>query len=916
MRLLRRIGALLRSGRFNAEMRAEMQHHLDLQAERNRAAGMEAEEARFAAEREFGNIASLQERALAQRRWGWLEDLGKDFRFALRLLRKQRGFSAIAVLTLALAIGANSTIFSVVNGFLLRPVVDETTGAYVGVHIAQRDAARRFRPFSHAEFTLLREGNEAFTDVAALSFSQVGLTDEGSLRRAFAFLVSENFFALGGAKPAAGRFFDASETRPNAARHVVIAGYQLWQRHGGRPDFIGSTLRLNGQPYTVIGVTPEGFSGVTAILAPELWLPLGVFGEIVPAFGDSRATSDLAAPANYALNLFARLPPGLTIASAQSRLPPLAARIDALAPGTDRTAHELVLAKPFSISPTPNSSRPLTLVGTLTLAMSTLLMLIASLNLANMLLARGAARATEFAVRLAVGCTRGRIVRQLVVEGLVLALAAGIAGTLLSSWTIRGIQHMLEGRLVPMGFVVTTRLQPDWRVLGFTLLGCIAATLVFSLGPALKSSRVNLVRDLKAQAGLGGESGAWDRLFSGASLLVTVQATLSLVLLFAAGLFLRAALQAAAAPVGFNAPALIVAELDLSLTPASRDASVRRVLAAAGRLRVLPGVRAAGAATLVPFANLSPTCRLAPLSAPRGADNGEAPRSFGGVLGAIAPGFLDSLDVRVIRGRDITAGEAGGLGRSDVCLVDERMAAKLFPGADAIGQRVRLTGAPFGGEMEIVGVVSRHTQDVQDSKEPFPRVYVPLHLGYTPTIFLTASCADGSPLAAARLTGLLRKELLALDPDLPLVGLRPFADHLRDNLNLWQIRLGAGVFGVFGLLALMMASVGIYGVKAYAVSRRTREIGIRMALGADRSGVFGLIMRQSFGQLGFACVVGVGLSLLTGRVLAAYLVGVEPTDPVVLGMAVGCLTLATVAACWLPARCATKVDPMVALRSE
>ncbi len=839
-----------------------------------------------------------------------------DFKLAFRILGKQPGFTAVAVLTLALAIGANTTIYSVVNGFLFRPVVSEEAGAYVGVHLARRDAARQFRPFSHAEFTLLHEANEVFSDVAALSFSQVGLTDESGLRRAFAFLVSDNYFALGGAKPVAGRFFDPAETRPNAARHVVIASYHLWQRQGGRADFIGSTLRLNGQPYTVIGVTPEGFSGVTAILAPELWLPLGVFAEILPAFGDSRGASDLADPANHPLNLFARLRPGLTLDSAPGYLRPLAARLDALAPADGRAAHELVLAKPFSVSPTPQSSRPLALVGTLTLCMSTLLMLIASLNLANMLLARGAARATEFALRLALGCSRGRIIRQLVIEGLVLSLTGGAAGTMLSAWTITILQQLLESRVASLGFVVTARMQPDLPVLGFTLLGCVAATLVFSLGPALKSSRVNLVRDLKALPGMGGEAGAWDRLFSGANLLVTAQATLSLVLLFSAGLFLRAALRSTDAPTGLNPHAMIVAELDFSLTPAPRAESIRRALAAAERLRSLPGVQSAGAATLVPFANLSPTGLVAPAQAANDDNSGQPPRGSGAVLGAIAPGFLESLGVRVLRGRDLTESEARGLGRVDACLVDERLAAKLFPGADAIGQRVRLTDAPVDGELEIVGIVSRHTQDVQDNKNPFPRLYLPLHLGYTPTIFLNVSCADASPSAATPLLGHVRQALHTLDPDLPVVALRSFTDHQLDSFNLWQIRLGAWVFGLFGLLALVMATVGIYGVKAYAVSRRTREIGIRMALGADRRGVFGLIMRQSLAQLGFAAAAGIVLSLLVGRVLAAYLVGVNPADAVVLGLALACLALATVAACWLPARRATKVDPMVALRAE
>jgi hypothetical protein len=381
-------------------------------------------------------------------------------------------------------------------------------------------------------------------------------------------------------------------------------------------------------------------------------------------------------------------------------------------------------------------------------------------------------------------------------------------------------------------------------------------------------------------------------------------------------LFLRAAFQSTATPTGINSQTMMVGEFDFSLTTLPPSESVRRILAAAERVRGISGVQAAGVTTLVPFANLSPFGRLTALQAPRDDIDGKNGRGFGGVLAAIGPGFLDSLGVRVIRGRDFTESEVRGAGRNELCIVDERMAAKLFPGADAIGQRVRLSEAPFGGEMEIIGVVSRHTQDVQDAKEPFPRIYVPLSIGFNPTVFLNVSCADTSPGAAARLVAQLRKELHALDPDLPLVELRSFNDHMLDNISIWQIRLGAWVFGIFGLLALAMATVGIYGVKAYAVSRRTREIGIRMALGADRNGVFGLIMRQSLGQLGFACAIGTVLSLLTGRALAAYLVGVKPADPLVLSLAIACLALATIIACWLPARRATRVNPMVALRSE
>ena len=846
-----------------------------------------------------------------------------DIRHAFRLLAKSPGFTAIAVLTLAIAIGVNSAIFSLVNGLLLRPVVPYKAEEVVGVFTTKKDAGRDFRQFSYAEYAVLRESTEVFREAAAVNFNLAGIGRDEGMRRSFVFMVSDNFFSLMGVKPAAGRFFTAEEGRPNAGQRVIVASYNLWQRHGGRPDFIGSTLYVNGLPHTVIGVSPEGFSGISALIAPEIWMPLGLFSDIAAAFGDAREITDLSSPKNYTLNVMARLQPGLTLESAKTRLPVLADRLTAVQPPDSASARELQITKPsrFSISTTPGDDGPLGLMSILMLSMAGLVLVIACLNLANMLLARGTARAREMAVRLAIGATRGQIVRQLLTEGFVLALAGGTLGLLLSYWTNSLLQNSFTTLLGSMNFSLAARLQPDLTVIGVTFLFCLFATLVFSLGPALKSARADLVHDLKAQAGDEAVTGRWNRFFAGRHLLVMAQMTLSLVLIFAAGLFLRAAMKAGGMDPGFKTSGVIMTELDFSLANTKQSEATRRMLAAVERARSLPGVTAAGLTTLVPYGNITNTTRIVPAdAAPVVTTDPNAPKpGANGIYASITPGYLESIGVRLLRGRDFTETEAREKGTRRVCIVDEGMVAKLFPGKEALGRLVRYTQPPtddLPNEMEIVGIVSRHRHDLEDKNGPSPRVYVPLAQAYSASLFLSTRLGGENPRAVLNYLPTLRKELRQLDPELPILQMIPFATLAEKSITLWLVRLGAVLFGVFGGIALLLAMVGVYGVKAYAVERRTREIGIRMALGADHGDVFALIMKQGALQTAFSVGLGIVFSLLTGQALAAILFQVSPLDPVALGVSALTLTLAALLACYLPARRATKVSPMTALRTE
>jgi predicted permease len=846
-----------------------------------------------------------------------------DLRFAFRSLAKSPGFTAIAIATLAIAIGVNTAIYSLVNGLILRPLVPYKPAEVVNIFTVRKAANRDYRSFSYAEFTVLRESNPVFRDVAAMSFTLVGMGRDEAMHRSFVFFVSENFFSLLGVRPAAGRFFNAAESQPNANTPVVIASYALWQRQGSRPDFVGSTILVNGQALTVIGVTPRDFTGVNAVLAPDLWLPLGVYTLFSYPLASDSPNNDLGRPNTYSLNLMGRLNPGIDIRSALPLLPVLAKRLDALQPPEAATAgaRELQIQPPsrFSISTAPSGGEGDVAAGAaLLLGMAGVVLLIACLNLANMFLARGTGRSKEIAIRLSIGAPRWRVVRLLLVEGLLLAFAGGLLGLLLALWSDDLLTAALNAKFREFNFGLAFELQPDARVLGATFLFCIGATLVFSLGPALKSVRTDLVTNLKVQTGDSAATGRWNWFFSSRHCLVMAQISLSLVLLFSGGLFFHSAVNASGLSLGFQPTGSAVAELDFSLTRAP-EATVRQKLSAIlARLEELPNVRAASIATLLPYTNVDHRRRIAPVEAVSASGTDGKQPGFEGVFCATTPDFFDIIGVRLLQGRRFTTVETDNRNAPPVAIIDERMAKLLFPNGNALGRRIRYVSPAMPGspsEMEIIGVVSSHRQHPRVG-EADPRLYVPLAQGYSPDVFVMVRFANEDRRSVAAATVGLRQDLRAHDPDLPILRLVRFADLIEGNLDLWMVRMGAVMFGTFGGIALLLAVVGVYGVKAYAVARRIREIGIRMALGAMPGDVFALIIKQGALQTAFAVFLGTGLSLLIGKVLASALFGISPADPLVLGASIALLAASALLACYLPARRATKVNPTEALRAE
>src|SRR3989440_2651670 len=845
----------------------------------------------------------------------------QDFRFAVRQLLKTPGFTSVAVLTLALAIGVNSAIFALINGVVLKPVVPVRPDEVVNVFTARQNATHDYRPFSYNEYREMRQnGGDVFADVAALEFAVAGIGRDHDMRRSFAFLTSENYFPMMGVQPFRGRFYDAEECKPNANMAVVVASYGFWKRNGGGNDFVGSTLHINGQPYTVIGIAPDGFSGANALVAPDIWVPLGMRSQLGSAFGDSETTHDLLNPKYYTFNLTARLRPGLTMDAAKARLPVLAQRLNAVQPEGSEGARELQIQTPsrFSLSTQPEDDGPITLIATLLMAMAGAVLLIACLNLANMLLARGTARSKEIAVRLAVGASRWQIVRQLLCEGFLLALCGGAVGLVISAWCNDLLLQQLRGLLASTNFSLVVKLRPDATVLTITFLFCLVATMLFSLGPALKATKADLVNDLKQQVGEPARIGRFSRFFAPRHISVMAQIALSLMLLFAAGLFFRGALKAAGLDPGFVAAGDLVTEMDFTLIKKEPADARRLIFNIAERARQLPGVRAVGVGTMLPYGNFTNTRRIMSTRETLSTDPKAPDVGASALYTAITPGYFDAIGVKLLRGRDFTQAECESKDARRIAIIDEEMAKKLFPNQDAIGQHVRYTTPPSDGspnDLEVVGIVNTHRHDVQNDTT-LARLFVPFAHGYNGNIFLHVRLNSQDRHAVAGMIPTMRQSLRDIDPDLPILTIAPYVDLTERSVGLWVVKLGATLFGAFGMIALLLAVVGVYGVKAYAVACRTREIGIRMALGAHRKDVFALIMRQGAMQTALAVAAGLLLSLAAGRVLARIVYEVSPSDPFALLTSSVMLTMAALLACFLPARRATHVNPITALRTE
>lgn len=845
-----------------------------------------------------------------------------DLRQALRSLAKSPGLTIGAVAILAVAIGINTAIFSLMYDLAFRSVIPREPSRVVALYTAHKAANRDYRPFSYGEYLALRGATDTFEDVAAADFLIAGTEENGSLRRNLVGVVSDNFFSTVGTSPAAGRFFTPKEARPGAGIPVIVVSYGFWQQYGGRADFIGSTLRVNGRSYTVVGATRRGFSGVSAVLAPDIWAPLGELDRFTELGGNT--PQELSLPSTHALSLIARLAPGVSREALAGRLPALSRRLDAAQPPASDVAPRDLQALPpsrFTISDKPAGDQSALPLAGILLGMSACVLLIGCLNLANMLLARSSARAREYAVRMALGANRWRIVRLLLTEGLLLSVGGAALGLLLSHWAIFLLLASLQGQLahtLGMSLVVDTR--PDAIVLGATSIFAGAATLLFCLGPALRASGRNLAEDLKRRGADGAGGGRIHRTFAPRQLLAMAQIGLSFGLVYAACLFARAAAFASGEKLGFDPNGQVVAALDFSLGKFTPAQAKDRVLAAEDRIGRLPGVAAIGIGSLLPYGNIDNPARFAAAQRPGGSPSTRpSPEadSIEVMLASSTRGYLAALGVPLLRGRDFTDAEARGGRSTAAAIIDASAARSLFPNGDPLGRHFHPTGGQadgFPADIEVVGICGSFRHEAfQDGNKP--RVFMPLGQVWQSTLYVHARLAAGEPAAVAAVPE-VRRILDEIDPNLPETAIGPMSAFMERNLTLWISKLGAAIFGIFGAAALVLAAAGVYGVKAYSVALRTREFGIRIAVGATPADVLALVLSQGILQIVLALSAGLLLSLGTGRALASLLYGVHPGDPVALGGAAVVLAAAALLACYLPARRATKVDPMSALRSE
>ena len=859
----------------------------------------------------------------------------RDFKFAFRQLFKAPAFTIAATIVLALGIGVNTAVFSLVNTLFFAPPAYVKPHKLVQLFSQDKKDPKKFRGFSYPTYVDVREQNTVFTDVMSFNLALIGIGQKGDTRRAFAGIVSSNYFSVLGVPVARGRAFVPEEETPGHNTPVAIVSYSYWQKHNLDPNILGSQLLINGRSFTIVGIVPKGFVGTMQILSPEVWLPMSVYDQVANDFESGNKTT-IDDRKGTQLRIMGRLKPGMTAAAAEPALKGLATNLEKAYPAEQRD-QTFIAARVSrnSVSNNPAAESGIKVIAPLLLGMAVVVLLVACLNLANMLLARGTARRKEIAIRLALGGTRWRIVRQLLTEGFALAVLGGVGGLILGLWSSDLLVRSMR-KLMPLDIVWLT--GPNPAILAATFGFCLLGTLMFALGPALKISRSAVVADLKEHAGEDVVRRRWK--FLPRNPLVVVQIAFSLALVTAAALFIRGAGKAASVDTGLRPGASYILEVDASVAgyEPKRAQDLYRNLN--DRLAALPGVEHASISSIVPFGMFELSRKvqraglsLAPDAKPATAAEGLA---FEVAWNSVGADYFSTVGLPVVRGRAFTEAEATQPGPK-VAIIDEVLAKKLWPDGDALGQRVQYAGgnAPSvqgGGAhagrsadlseeekqkdtIEVVGIVPA-TRHALFEKEPIGGIYLPFARGFQNDVSFFIrfrSLASGNEAAAA---DLLRRTVRDVDPSLPILSLRTFAQHLDSNLDLWLVRSGAALFSIFGALALGLAVVGLYGVKAYSVARRTREIGIRMALGAQAGAVLRMIMREGSIMLVSGVTIGLLLSIATAKILSGLLYGVRALDPIAFTVAPLLLIIAALIATWLPARRATRVDPVQALRSE
>ncbi len=838
-----------------------------------------------------------------------MNQLWQDLRYGIRTLASKPGFTVAAVLVLALGIGANSAVFSLINAFLLKPLQVQKPEELTGLYSRDTKHPDAYRAFSYPNYVDIRENNQAFSSLAALNMALVGIEEGDSTRRAMATVVSSNYFSTLGVTMLKGRAFLPAEEKPGGELTAIVT-YSFWKKKGEDPQLVGKPVRINGHLFTIVGITPQGFTGTMALLSPDVFVPLSSYGMVMNDFDGQ--VKPLAARDNNSLMVMGRLKPGLAPQAADATLAVTASGMEKAYPAENKD--QTLLVQPLSrlgLSTSPSTDNALRVPAIMLLSLAGVVLLIASLNLANMMLAKGTARRKEIAIRLAVGGNRRRIVRQLVTEGFLLALLGGAAGLLVASWSTTLLLDSMS-RLVPLDFIYDAR--PDARVLGFTLLFCALSTVVFALFPAWKLSKPDVWVDLKENTGED-VAGRARRLFSRGNVLVMAQLALSLAMLTATGLFVHSAVRASNIQPGFSLDNEVLAEVDASLIAYDQARGSQLYKTLIDRLRSVPGVQSVAIAATVPFG----MTQLGKNVTPSGAAVTKEHPALDARYNIVSEDYFRTLGIPLLRGRTFNASETTQGSKSSAAMIDQGLADKLWPSGDAVGQHIRLDAdkrdAKQARDVLVVGVVGNIREEILGGKMQ-PHVYVPFGQEYQSNVQFHVRVAGGGLEAENRMLEAIRHEIVATDQRLPILTLQTMRGHLESSDEIWIVRTGAHMLEIFGGVALLLAVIGLYALNSYTVARRTREIGIRMALGADTSSTLQMILAEGLKVTLVGLGVGLLLAIGLGRVLAGFLFDIRGFDPLVLGIAPVLLALVALFACYVPARRAALVDPMIALRYE
>jgi len=822
----------------------------------------------------------------------FMETLWQDLRYAIRTLGKTRGLTAVAILSLALGIGANTTIFTFINGLLLRPPMVHDPERLLEVW--QRNTTRGSgigsdMQLSFPEYEHYRDHNSTFTEMGAFTGETPAMiwnrAGEGETLRAA--LVSANFFSILGVQPALGRGFLLEEDRDATAAPVVVLSHAMWeQRLGSDPAIVGKTLTLNGGSYTVVGVAPAAFTGLIVGFSPDVWTPMSMQRAVSPGL-------NLNERRMHWLLAVGRLKPGVTRQQAAADLAVLGQQLARDFPETNKNLMPDVV--PVELVPSPFRGVAGGISAVL-MAIVGLVLLIACANVANLLLAKASSRRREVAVRMALGANRRRLVQQLLTESVLIAAISGVIGLLLSLWVA---PLLLSLRPASLAFVVNV--SPDIRVLAFTLLASIATGIVFGLAPALQQSKSNQVEHLKDGSAHGGSSRSRLR-----NALVVAQVTACVVLLVGASLCLRSLLNARSIDPGFDIRNTVAGGLNVQTFGYDQSRGRAFYARLLERVRAIPGVRSASLADHLPLGQIM---RMQGVEID-GYEGSRAPSGMRGLpldMALVGPDYFDAMGISVLSGRSFknTDDEKA----PPVVMINQQMSERFWPHQNPVGQFVTLMGSEGSRtRAEIVGVVKtgKYASLGEDPKSFF---YRPLLQEYEPGAQLIVRTAADTPIIDA-----LRHEVRALDPRMALVGVETLEQHMQ--LPLFPARAAGLLLGLFGLLALTLAIVGLYGVMSYSVSQRTREIGVRMALGARRIDVVRLILGQGLRLTLTGMAIGVLCSVALTWVLRSVLYGISATDPVSFLAVAIVLTMVAAIASYVPARWATRVDPIRALRTE